>query len=233
MTNNKICFKYNINPNIIINNTEDYYVIPFGHRCTSALAIKYASLRKMSLPFDWTNPALPEKIKNVLENNFKDFIPDVHNNIFRNKYDFVLVHFNNNIDEGIKQYERRIERFKKIIKGDTKMYFVYINEDYLYNEKYREKEFNDNIFSQMLELELYLKKKYPKINYNILYFNFFEHKIPKESNIINIVLNTNITYKKWDDSPFEKFREYCGEILSIIFKSEFKRGYSHKTFNEE
>ena len=131
MTNNKICFKYNINPNIIINNTEDYYVIPFGHRCSSALAIKYASLRKMSLPFDWTIPVFPKKIKNVLENNFKDFIPDVHNNIFRNKYDFGLAHFNNNIDEGIKQYERRIERFKKIIKGDTKMYFVYINEDYL------------------------------------------------------------------------------------------------------
>ena len=114
-----------------------------------------------------------------MENNFKDFIPDVHNNIFHNKYDFLLAHFNNNIDEGIKQYERRIERFKKIIKGDTKMYFVYINEDYLYNEKYREKEFNDNIFSQMLELELYLKKKYLKINYNILYFNFFEHKNSK------------------------------------------------------
>ena len=80
----------------------------------------------------------------------------------------------------------------------------------------------DNIFLQMLELELYLKKKYPKINYNILYFNFFEHKIPKESNIINIVLNTNITYNKSKGSPFEKLREYCGEILSIIFKSEFK-----------
>ena len=52
MTNNKICFKYNINSNIIINNTEDYYLIPFGHRCSSALAIKFASLRKMSLPFD-------------------------------------------------------------------------------------------------------------------------------------------------------------------------------------
>lgn len=223
MTNNQICFKYKINPDIIINNTEDCYVIPFGHRCCSASAIQFASLRKMSLPFDWTIPLFPKKIKNVLENNFKDFIPDVHNNIFFNKYDFYLAHFNKNIDEGIKQYERRIERFKKIIIEDTKIYFVYINEDYLYNETYREKEFNDNIFSQMLELELYLKLKYPKINYNILYFNFFEHEIPKESNIINIVLNTNITYKKiLNTSPIEEFRRYCGKILSIIFKSEFK-----------
>lgn len=57
-----------------------------------------------------------------MENNFKDFIPDVHNNIFRNKYDLNFPHFNNNIGEGIKQYERRIERFKKIILEDKKMY---------------------------------------------------------------------------------------------------------------
>ena len=58
-------------------------------------------------------------------------------------------------------------------------------------------------------------------------------KYLKESNIINIVLNTNITYNKSKGSPFEKLREYCGEILSIIFKSEFKPEYSHKIFNEE
>lgn len=154
---NNICFKHEINPNIIINNTEGYYVIPFGQRCGSTLAIKFASLRKMSLPFDWTTLSFPKKIKNVLENNFKDFIPDVHN-IFRNKYDLSFPHFNNNIGEGIKQYERRIERFKKIILEDKKLYFVYINENYLYNERFRKKEFNDNIFSEMLELELYLKK---------------------------------------------------------------------------
>ena len=231
---NNICFKHEINPNIIINNTEGYYVIPFGQRCGSTLAIKFASLRKMSLPFDWTTLSFPKKIKNVLENNFKDFIPDVHNNIFRNKYDLNFPHFNNNIGEGIKQYERRIERFKKIIIEDKKMYFVYINEDYLYNERFRKKEFNDNIFSQMLELELYLKKKYPKINYSILYFNFIEHKIPKESNIINIVLNTNKLYNTAVGVSHTPVRVYCGKILSNLFKSKLILNVvSGKTFNEE
>ena len=215
---NNICFKHEINPNIIINNTEGYYVIPFGQRCGSTLAIKFASLRKMSLPFDWTTLSFPKKIKNVLENNFKDFIPDVHNNIFRNKYDLNFPHFNNNIGEGIKQYERRIERFKKIILEDKKLYFVYINENYLYNERFRKKEFNDNIFSEMLELELYLKKKYPKINYSILYFNFIEHKIPKESNIINIVLNTNKLYNTAVGVSHTPVRVYCGKILCNLFK---------------
>lgn len=233
MSDSSTCFKYRINTNIIINNNEDYYVIPFGHRCSSAIALKIASLRKMSLPFDWASPLFPKKIKNVLENNFEDFIPNVYNNIFKNKYDFSLTHFNKNIDEGIKQYERRIERFKKIIKEDKKFYFVYINEDYLYNEKFREKEFNDNIFSQMLDLEVYLKKKYPKINFNILYFNFFEYNIPKESNIINIVLSTNKTYNKPNGSPFGKLRKYCGKILSIIFKTEYKPTFTGNIFNEE
>ena len=140
MSNKKINFGYKINPcNIVINNTKNYYLIPFGHRCTSALAIKFASLRKFSLPFDWTGKSFPKKIKNVLENNFKDFIPDVNNNIFVNKYGIRLAHFNKNIEEGIDQYKRRIERFKNIIQEKKKIYFVYINEDYLYNENHRKK----------------------------------------------------------------------------------------------
>ena len=56
-------FSYTINNsnNFVIH--KDYYIIPFGHRCTSALACKFATLRKFSLPFDWTIPALPKKFK--------------------------------------------------------------------------------------------------------------------------------------------------------------------------
>lgn len=223
-SNEKICFKHD-------NNIKDYYLIPFGHRCSSALAIKSASLRKFSLPFDWTIPLFPNKIKNVLENNFEDFIPDVHHNKFTNKYNFMLAHFDRNINKGIMQYKRRIERFKKIIEENKKMYFVYINEDYLYDEKYRTKEFNDNIFSQMLDLELYLKQKYPKINYTILYFNFFKHKVPKESNIISIVLNTTQIYNNPRIAPYDKCTMYCGKILSNIFATKFIYGYTKNVYN--
>jgi hypothetical protein len=64
--------------------SKEYTVIPFGHRCSSALACRYANVRKCSLPFDWTIPSLPNKIKKVLENDFVDFIPDVRNGIFHN-----------------------------------------------------------------------------------------------------------------------------------------------------
>ena len=92
------------------------------------------------------------------------------------------------------------------------------------------KKFNDDIFLEMLELELYLKKKYPKINYNILYFNFIEHNIPEESNIINITINTNKLYCKHNSSPFDKFRKYCGKILCDIFKSKYNPSFNTKLF---
>ena len=50
-----------------INNSNNYIIIPFGHRCASALACKYASLRNQSLPFDWTIPLYPSKSKEILK----------------------------------------------------------------------------------------------------------------------------------------------------------------------
>ena len=226
-------FSYFINnpQNFLIQNT-DFYAIPFGHRCTSAIICKYANIRKFSLPFDWIIPLLPNKTKQILENDFQDFIPNVPYNYF-NKYNVGLAHFNKDIEEGIQEYKRRIQRFNEIInKKNKKLYFIYINEDYLYNKDYREREFNDNIFNEMLDLELFLKEKYPHIDYNILYFNFQEHNIPSNSNIINIVLNTTNLYDFEYENMSETyyFRIYCGEILSKLFNTELIPGHDDNIF---
>lgn len=218
------------NPNnFVIKN--DYVVIPFGHRCSSALACKYANIRKFSLPFDWTIPLFPNKIQKVLENNFNDFIPDVHNGIFHNKYGFTLAHFNLNINNGIEEYKRRIDRFIDIINLPKKIYFVYINEDYLYDNSYREDEFNSNIFNEMLKLENFIKDRYINIDYNILYFNFKHHDIPTNSNIINIVLHTTNLYDTVCDAPYEDLRNYCGKILAELFNTNLTLGYHRDVFN--
>lgn len=210
-------FSYKIyNPNNFIIQKSDYYVIPFGVRCTSALACKYSNTRKFSLPFDWSIPLFPKAIQKVLENNFEDFLPDFSNNIICNKYNFRFPHFNTNINAGIKEYERRIDRFNNIINQTKKIYFVYINEDYLYNEMFRKNEFNNDIFKDMLELEKFIKHKYINIDYNILYFNFKQDNIPVNSNIINIVLNA----KDLSAEYTVEFRHYCGKILSELFNTE-------------
>ena len=224
-------FSYVINnPNNFVINS-DYYVIPFGHRCSSALVCKYANIRKFSLPFDWTRPLFPKKIKKVLENNFDDFIPDVHNGIIDNKYGFALAHFNSNIDSGIAEYKRRINRFNEIINQTKKIYFIYINEDYLYDNDYRKDEFNNKIFNEMLDLEQFIKNKYNNIDYNILFFNFISHNIPENSNIINIVLSSDNYYDEHNYAPFENLRNYCGQILTELFKTNLTLGYDNNIFN--
>lgn len=218
------------NPNKFVIVKDNYHVIPFGHCCASALACKYASIRKFSLPFDWVFPLFPRKIKNILENNFDDFIPDVYNNIFDNKYDIWLAHFNRDINAGVEEYKRRIDRFNDIINKPTKIYFVYINENYLFDKNYREDKFNDDIFNDFLEIENFIKNKYINIDYNILYFNFKRHDIPVNSNIINIVLHTDKLYNTDCISSMQKLRIFCGEILVSLFNTELKTGYDNNTF---
>ena len=72
----------------------------------------------------------------------------------------------------------------------------------------------------MLELENFIKNKYININYNILYFNFKEHNIPKNSNIINIVLHSHDLYNTHDEAPIDNFRIYCGKILTELFNTQ-------------
>ena len=223
-------FLHNPN-NFFHHSTEKYNVIPFGHRCSSALVCKYASVRHFSLPFDWTIPLFPNKIQQVLENDFKDYIPkDIHNNVFRNIYDIELSHFNSDINEGIAEYERRIKRFSTIMNEHNKLFFVYINEDFLYDPSYRTDEFNNSIFTQMLELETFLKSKYPNLNYNILYFNFKQHDIPPSSNIINFVIKAEYIYDAFYPDYAESFRNFCGEVLSNFFDTQLQLGYTHETF---
>ncbi len=222
-----------INPINFITDADKYIVIPFGHRCTSALACKYANIRKVSLPFDWTIPLYPNKTKMILENNFEDFIPDVKNKIFVNKYDIALAHFNPNIEKGIEEYNRRLERFKSLINiKDKKIYFIYINEDYFYDPYHRSKEFNNKILNELLELKNFLKEKYIGIDFNILFFNFYEYNIKEDSNIIFIQLKTNKVFEtaKQSNDEYEKLRNYCGLILSEIFKTNYTPGYKKNDF---
>ena len=226
-------FSYKINNPNNFNIINDSYVVPFGVRCPSAIVCQYASLRKFSLPFDWCSPLSPKKIQLVLENNFDDFIPNVHHGIFKNKYNFTLTHFNKDINEGIDAYKRRIDRFNTVINDRKKIYFIFINEDYLFNPAFRNDDYNNNIFKEMLEFEDFIKKKYKNIDYNILYFSFNHFDIPKKSNIINIVLHTKYLYECFDKVPFVTFRKFCGMILTNLFNTKFTfGGISKNMFNK-
>ena len=113
------------------------------------------------------------------------------------------------------------KKVDKIINGSNKIYFVYINADYPHDKKCREHTFINEVFYDMLKLEQYIKSKYVNINYNILYFDFKKWDIPKDSNIINIVLQTNTLYNRQTLSSVTQYWNYCGEILSELFTTKF------------
>lgn len=215
-------FTHNIqNPNNINIDTQNFHAIPFGHRCTSAMACTYASIRHFSLPFDWTIPSLPNKIQDVLADDFANFIPDVTDitsgKPVTTKYGIGLAHFNLNIVEGVGQYKRRVERFRKIITEKEKfLAFIYMNEDYLHSPYYRNEK---KIFDDMVKLEKFMREKYELKNYTILFFGFESHNIPSDSNIIIIHLTSEQFYPSEDSTPLTIFRPYCGKILSEIFGS--------------
>ena len=146
-------------------------------------------------------------------------------------YNLTFRHNNITTDNDYNSFKRRIERFRDIIKHPKKIYFVYINEDYFYDEEYRLNDFNDNIFNEMLELEKFIRNKYIGIDYNILYFNFKHHNIPSDSNIINVILHSTEVYNTRRASPYEDFRNFCGKILSEIFNTHLNTGYDESVFN--
>ena len=225
-------FSYTINNpnNFVIRN--DYFIIPFGHRCSSALACKYANIRNFSLPFDWGRPFFPGTIQKILENNFIGFTDFTYSDsgvTTNNNYNFNSIHFDSNIVEALK---KRIDRFNDIMNQTKKIYFIYTNEDYLYDNSFRQDEFNDNIFNEMLELEKFIKNKYINIDYNILYFNFKHHNIPTNSNIYNIVLHTTNLYDEHDGAPFGELRIFCGKILAELFNSNLNIGHDGDIFDE-
>lgn len=208
----------NNNPVITIN----IQLVPFGYRCVSALACKMANLRNFSLPFDWTNFLFPDKIQQVLENDFADFISNVDDGNFTNKYGIVLAHFNPDIECGKLEYERRIERFKQIMKNENDIkYFIYINENYPFNAEYRDELFLNKSFADMLMLEKFMKENY-KIKFYIIYFDFKKHDIPLDSNIIQVLMKTDIIYERDETKIKFDMRKYYGKVLSEMFGTVLK-----------
>ena len=99
-----------------------------------------------------------------LKENFNDFFPDRTGRTrfgrrkLMNKYGIKFPHYPKNKTMGDQQLTRRIDRFNEIMVNSKKKYFIYIDEDYFYHEEFRTKEFNDTIFNDMLNLEVFFKK---------------------------------------------------------------------------
>ena len=157
------------------------------------------------------------KFRQAFKSSFQLFC---RTGLFENQFGIHLVHFNSNLYAGVEEYKRRIERFVDIVNRPNKIYFVFIHEDYLYIDAYRNEEFNNALFNDMLDLEKYIKEKYIHIDYTILYLDFKHHPIPPNSKIFNIVLQSNTFFNREEDAPLNDFRKFCGQVLVDLFNTK-------------
>lgn len=226
----KVSFSHTFNDEKVslINFSSEGDIIPIGSRCTSAIACHYANLHKESLPFDWTIPLTPDKSLDIIEKGFKGFIPSkitIGERVV-NEYGIGLAHFSEHTstDEGVEVYKQRIARFNRVIQNTSKhKYFIYVNEDYLYNKNYRGKLFNKKKFDDVLALERYFKGNFPGLSFKILYFDFVnhEHRINESSSVIPIYIETEKFWNISQISNYPAFRKYVGKILSELFSTKF------------
>lgn len=119
----------------------DITYIPIGESCAVAYNLNKLKIRTSAFPFDWSKIKLKD-LNKVLENNFKDYdkieilkLSDNHKlledleelehstYIIKNSYNITMAHevlTVDNLDDFKIKLQRRIERFKEIIKNKIK-----------------------------------------------------------------------------------------------------------------
>tara|TARA_Y100000992_G_scaffold297865_1_gene262093 strand:- start:320 stop:982 length:663 start_codon:yes stop_codon:yes gene_type:complete len=211
------------------------HVLSIGHRCTSQIAIQYLSKSIKQYgetsPFSWVNNFNSKNILLTIKSKFNDYLENEISGEYHkkdslptcNKHGFG--HYNMKDKSTIHSFNRKIQRFMNILEGTNgTVLFVYMNEDYLYNEEYRQME-NKN-YLVLIELCDYLRNTYPKLKFHILNVVFQERE--NTSHIINIKYNNiypYITRKDWIKnmklrSVIEtQFRDFCSNsLLNFIYK---------------
>ena len=132
--------------------------ISLGGGCDVATILRRYKYRLVSLPFDWLwnlNEGL-ESVTKIIANDFSD-INKSESFTYRNHYKFpnnktltfenypTIAHIHENFLEEIDKFNLRIERLKKLLRGDNPIVFVYYRQ---YNEGLEKT--NDEIIFQRL-----------------------------------------------------------------------------------
>ena len=207
-------------------------VISIGIRCTSAIACRYAGIRKVAMPFDWTIPTTPSIVQAILEEDFKDFIPDVANEKFINRYGIRLAHFNPDRNAGIEAMKRRISRCRQLLNTYSgRIYFVYTHEDYLYDPAHRATTYTTERYNEMIQLYNYMCDTFPRLDIVIIYIDFADHPRIPSANIVHVKMHVDRTCDnplKPDPTLFVPFRKMCGDILCKLFGTS-PHGSIHST----
>jgi hypothetical protein len=189
------------------------------------------------MPFDWAALTIPGNLKHAIEDDLRNYIPDVKNGVFMNSYNIKLPHFNPQLDLGINEHHRRIDRFKGLLSGPAHLFFVYTNEPYLIHKGYREGPSIERCHKDMVDLDDLLASKYPALAYNILYIDFVDHPRLDDSRIIPITVSSSRLYDSTVDLSLGvvigDHRLFLGKMLAEVFGTNFCAEFRIDSFYDD
>lgn len=203
--------------------------IPIGIDCGVSDTLKELNIREKAYPFD--HIVSYNGICEIIKNDFKDFLPDLNKetviigndnkpNVFNSKYGLKFIHDDLYKQEEIDKYNRRIDRFKELLKREDNELIVFIRKGHAYHN-HNEFKFKNELLDT-IELDNYLKETYPKLNYKIivilLCYNCYKLTAYKD-----ISKNIEIHYSLITDIRDDEWTNKC--ITGHIYKNYFTHIY--------
>lgn len=198
--------------------------IPIGIDCDVAFMCKEFKMRNYAYPFD--HIVTYDGITKILENNFKNFIPEINhdtinNHIFDNNYNTKFIHDNFLLEENKNKYKRRIDRFLKILNDNKKIIFIKKGHSI---HHHNELENIVNEYEEVKKLNEYLKKTYKNLDYEIVIILLCKKC---NCNIIDQNIN-NIKLYKYGHIPTVNNQFHNTLITKEYFKKIFEEIFIKK-----
>src|SRR3989339_489927 len=177
--------------------------VGLGSYCEAADVLKACDLRKAAFPFDWILSSDQRKLIELLEVDFLDFLKESSLRPLQNNWKILLqTHYrmefhhegewqgggvNQNKNNLILKYERRINRFRELKSYRGKVFFIrFANKHALEpNIYYKIKENLEITEIDSLNLNTALKKYFPQLDFQLIIVNVHEKEEIKEEKIID------------------------------------------------
>lgn len=198
--------------------------VPIGIDCDVAFMCKEFKMRNCAYPFD--HIVTYDGITKILENNFEKFIPEINENIINNhvfdkNYNTKFIHDNFLLEEDKDKYNRRIDRFLKILDDKKKIIFIKKGHSIHHHNEI------DNIideYEEVQKLDQYLKTNYKNLDYEIVIILLCKKC---NCNIIDKNIN-NIKLYKCSDIPTVDNQFHNTLITKEYFKKIFEKIFIKK-----
>lgn len=172
-------------------NPRDYqHIVSLGNKCGTSMVLRRLRMRPKSYPFDYI-PTNPELIKKYLEddsNMFPEYGKDRNNDyVWFGHWELEPEPEYENTKE---TFNRRMKRFKDLLKSNESILFVYTSEADISNEMFSRD--RDN-FPDLIRLRDFFESEYGNDNFHIVAVHI-NKKYEDVSKITNFTINVEDRY---------------------------------------